>query len=568
MTATLPRRLGLARWAVIALGFAVAPLLAADDKAQPLSPDLALVPPDAIGFAHVRVAEMWRGELFRGIRETVEKAGPQAIQAFDRRFAPVSSSLDRVTAFLLPPEPGGNEPVPVVIFRTSKPFDPDKLVESLVPNAQPHPIEGGRYFTDVQSDVGLRVIDRQTFLIAPAKAPAKVFAVSPAKATGPLGTALAQAGTHKLTVAANTTLFPPGAVAQVPPPLQPLARAELFTLTADVASDVQFDLRVQYADADAAADAEKAARNGLEMARQQLGVARAELEKRLLAPSDGPAKISELPEAAAMLFGLGAIGQYDEILRTLPLQRQDNRLRLAMTVPIGNATTGVFATSMMVGMALPAVQKVRESGSGARAQNNLKQIALALHNYNDAYQGQLPAHAIYSKDGKKPLLSWRVAILPYVEQDALYREFHLDEPWDSEHNKKLIPKMPQVYLAPNAPPAKEPGLTHYQVFVGGGAVWERGPQHPGLPRTFVDGTSNTIMVAEAAEPVIWTKPDDLTYDPAKPLPKLGADPASPTFIVVMGDGSTRRVSRKALEKNLRAAITAAGNEVLPRDWDQ
>src|SRR5207249_1280691 len=123
---------------------------------------------------------------------------------------------------------------------------------------------------------------------------------------------------------------------------------------------------------------------------------------------------------------------------------------------------------------------------------------------------QLPAHAIYSKDGKKPLLSWRVAILPFIEQDELYRQFHLDEPWDSEHNKKLIQHMPQIYVSPNAPPAKEPGLTHYQVFVGGGAAWQRGPQPPGLPRTFVDGVSNTIMVAEAAEPVIWTKPDDLT----------------------------------------------------------
>jgi len=79
---------------------------------------------------------------------------------------------------------------------------------------------------------------------------------------------------------------------------------------------------------------------------------------------------------------------------------------------------------------------------GARkAKTNLKQIALAMHNYHDTY-GTFPPHAIYSKDGK-PLLSWRVMILPYIEQNNLYQQFHLDEPWDSEHNQKLMQQMPR-----------------------------------------------------------------------------------------------------------------------------
>src|SRR4051794_14898536 len=74
-----------------------------------------------------------------------------------------------------------------------------------------------------------------------------------------------------------------------------------------------------------------------------------------------------------------------------------------------------------------------------KSQNNLKQIALAFHNYESA-NGFSPAD-ISDKDGK-PILSWRVAILPYIEEDALPRQFKLDEPWDSENNKKLIEKMP------------------------------------------------------------------------------------------------------------------------------
>src|SRR5262245_59728137 len=77
------------------------------------------------------------------------------------------------------------------------------------------------------------------------------------------------------------------------------------------------------------------------------------------------------------------------------------------------------------------------------SQNNLKMVRLAMHNFHDA-MGRFPAATAYAKNGK-PLLSWRVAILPYIEEDALYRQFKLDEPWDSPHNKKLIAKMPKIY---------------------------------------------------------------------------------------------------------------------------
>jgi hypothetical protein len=233
--------------------------------------------------------------------------------------------------------------------------------------------------------------------------------------------------------------------------------------------------------------------------------------------------------------------------------------RLALTLD----ESAPVVASALAGM----VGNVRTSAAQAQAANNLKQIALAMHNHAGAYRDNLPAHAIYSKDGKTPLLSWRVAILPFIECDNLYKQFKLEEPWDSEHNKKLIPLMPKTFQIPNAPPTREPGMTHFQVFVGGGAAWERGTKPPGMPRTFVDGTSNTIVIAEAAEPVIWTKPDDLTYDPQRPLPKLGINPAL-GFLVAMGDGSVRRISPQITEKTLRAAITAAGQEALGPDWNR
>jgi hypothetical protein len=213
-------------------------------------------------------------------------------------------------------------------------------------------------------------------------------------------------------------------------------------------------------------------------------------------------------------------------------------------------------------MLLPAVQKVREAALRISDGNNLKNIGLALHAYHDI-NGRFPAAAIYSKDGK-PLLSWRVAILPYIEQQeqtpGLYQQFHLDEPWDSPHNKKLLDKMPKTYRHPRAG-SKGGHLTYYQVFTGKGAMFEG---KKGLSLTDLvngDGTTYTLLVVEAAEPVPWTKPEDLVYDPDKPLPKLsrlipGAVPA------LFADGSVRSLAYTISEKTLRALITWNGGETI------
>src|SRR5262249_49752206 len=90
------------------------------------------------------------------------------------------------------------------------------------------------------------------------------------------------------------------------------------------------------------------------------------------------------------------------------------------------------------------IEKIREVPAFVQHRDNLKKIGYAFHDFHNVNK-HLPAHAIYSNDGKTPLLSWRVAILPYIGEAALYREFKLDEPWDSAHNRKLIAKMPKLY---------------------------------------------------------------------------------------------------------------------------
>ena len=91
-----------------------------------------------------------------------------------------------------------------------------------------------------------------------------------------------------------------------------------------------------------------------------------------------------------------------------------------------------------------AVTSVQSAAERANSSNNLKQIGLGMHNYHDQ-NNKLPPPYLKTKDGK-PGLSWRV-ILPYIEQDFLYRQFKLDEPWDSPKNLALLNQMPQTYAS-------------------------------------------------------------------------------------------------------------------------
>ncbi len=196
-----------------------------------------------------------------------------------------------------------------------------------------------------------------------------------------------------------------------------------------------------------------------------------------------------------------------------------------------------------------AAARAAQPADRQASHNNLRQIGLAMHNYHDTLK-RFPAAAISSKDGK-PLLSWRVAILPYIEQGALYRQFKLDEPWDSEHNKKLLEKMPKIYEPVGGAQTKEPHSTFYRVFTGPGTVFE-GMRGVSLA-TITDGSANTALVVEASESVPWTKPDELVYEARKDLPKLGGLFRT-GFHVLMADGSVLWVRRNFDAPTLRSVI--------------
>jgi RNA polymerase sigma factor (sigma-70 family) len=202
----------------------------------------------------------------------------------------------------------------------------------------------------------------------------------------------------------------------------------------------------------------------------------------------------------------------------------------------------------------PANPMLRQMAAKNIAQNSMRQIGLAFHNYvND--NNKFPEN-IKDKNGK-PLLSWRVLMLPYLEQEALFRQFKLDEPWDSEHNKALISKMPKFFSVDDK--TEKNHTTAWQRWSGVGTAFE--PDNKLNFNDLTDGTSNTIFLAEAEETVPWTKPADLEFDANKPLPKLGTRFGN-EHQVVMLDGSSRSWPATAKEAMLKAFITRAGGEVV------
>ncbi|QEG22538.1 DUF1559 family PulG-like putative transporter [Mariniblastus fucicola] len=179
--------------------------------------------------------------------------------------------------------------------------------------------------------------------------------------------------------------------------------------------------------------------------------------------------------------------------------------------------------------------------------NQLRQIILAIHNFDSANR-HLPKN-ITDEEGK-PLLSWRVAILQFMDEPErkLYKRFKLDERWNSPHNIKLLEEMPDVYKCPILDSNTK---TAYLGFQGDGTIFE-----PGKKLSFsdiTDGTSNTLCVAQVNQfaAVEWTKPADVKFDPGTGT-QLAVVDGTVTFGLV--DGSVRKIAAKKLTASVRTSL--------------
>ncbi|WP_339728221.1 M56 family metallopeptidase [uncultured Gimesia sp.] len=245
-------------------------------------------------------------------------------------------------------------------------------------------------------------------------------------------------------------------------------------------------------------------------------------------------RVRTLEERLAVL---DAIDVAEKLVRSVEVKQEGENVSLTMSLP---ATSG----AQLVAALMPAITQAQKASIRTRSRNNVKQIMLALHKFHDKHK-HFPSAVLLGPDGKTPY-SWRVALLPFLDQQILYDEYNKNEPWNSEHNKKVLAKMPVVYRCP-----ADNGAENYTSYFGvvgqntmfgktgqlgkpgpfGGAL-AAGTDSRGVDnlagssldgvrlRDIVDGTSNTIAVVETKREIPWTKPEDLTYD-GKKLPKLG-----------------------------------------------
>ena len=241
-----------------------------------------------------------------------------------------------------------------------------------------------------------------------------------------------------------------------------------------------------------------------------------------------------------------------DILKEITVSQEGLSVRLALT-----KSDALIAR--LAEMSKQAAAGAQQAAAGAQGNNRLKQIGLALHNYHDTFRMLPPAEnpKHFNAEGK-PHLSWRVHILPFLGQAELFKQFHLDEPFDSPHNSPLSEKMPDLFKSPGV---VNPVYTTIVGFSGEGALFS------GKKVTFAnvaDGTSNTIAVIECRpdKAVVWTKPEDLPFNPADPL--MGVGPIPPEGLrVVLVDGSVRTLPANISAEVLKALITIAGGEPRP-----
>ena len=207
---------------------------------------------------------------------------------------------------------------------------------------------------------------------------------------------------------------------------------------------------------------------------------------------------------------------------------------------------------------LETLRKLLGAEPASDAPNSMKNLALAMHNFHDT-MGAFPAQSLVDQQGKR-LLSWRVMVLPYLDQYALYQEFHLDEPWDSEHNRTLIEKMPAVFRSAGG--NAKPGTTRFVAPLTKRSTMGRvGPSV--RIQDITDGTSNTIWLVQVDEShaVIWTKPDDLMIDEKDPIGST-IGPETKGFWTSLADGSVRFLSRDIDATTLMNLFSIDGGEVI------
>lgn len=518
-------RRGLGGAVAIALSLWLA-ALPAEEKQKPaaLPSDLAKIPSDGVFVVSGRIADLWGGF------KANEKDLAEASRMFEKGSGVPLEQAERITLAILAAPPRVE---PLIFLRTLKPYDRAKVL-SAGKFVKQEKYQGQTLF--LSEKYGASPIDDRSLVFGPPDLLRAWIDHPTPKGEGALTDALRlAAGKHALVCGLNVKAIHDSVGDKLPDeakPFLPLLEAHSGTLTVDLGEQSRAKLSLRFANEKDAQAAAKPAQTGLDLARVGL--------------DQGIAMLGKQTDTAEIL---AALKQARASLKSATIEQQGKMLQASSDLKFEIGTVKVAL--------LKAVKMTREAANRMKGQNNLRQLGLAVLNYESTY-AHYPARATYDKNGK-PMLSWRVTILPFIEQQALYMQFHLDEPWDSEHNKKLLAKMPEVYASPFDEKTLRDHTTYYQGFSGKDAFFDG---KNGTRIAFItDGTSNTIALVEASKAVPWTKPEDIPYDASKPLPKLGLR-ESKGFNAVFCDGSVRFIRNTIKAMTLRNLITRSDGNII------
>ncbi len=526
----------------------MAPAVRAQELSASEGPDLSYVTPGAVAAVVAfpsRVLEAPEMEMLP--HEVLTAIG-------EKELGLDPADVDQI---LVVAEVAGGPPLVAGVVRFSKPYQLDGLLPELAKKTTPGDLDGKPFLQGANPmEPSLYMPDDRTLLIGMGPMVEKMVANAKQPAAGPLSKLLSSTRTTG-DVTAVAVLEPVREMlsglmkmAPVPPPLEDVKQLPELIKAAKIELKVagimpQASIVLLAPDEAKAQQLEAVINKAIDFGQQ---MAMQQMSQQMGEPED--------PVEQATAQYMVRLNQY--MVKMLRPQRHGTVLSITQG---GEKSMQAATTGVLISMLLPAVQSAREAARRSMASNNLKQIGLAMHNHHDMYR-KLPAQAI-TDDSGKPLLSWRVKLLPLIEQNGLYEQFHLDEPWDSPHNKQLIAQMPAAYARPGNDPSS--GLTPYLAPVGEGTMWGTGKA-----ATFAamrDGTSNTIMVVEAEDEaaVPWTKPADWEFDPNNLLE--GVEDSRPGgFQVVLADGSSHFISNTIDPATLKALLTMAGGEPVDRNF--
>lgn len=563
-----PRPRGVARTGVWAAALLLAASWNASAWSAPakLPADLDLVPRDAAAFFHFRVADLWKTDVLADVRHFIERAGPEAMKTFKSKCVPDPATIDRVTVVALTPR-AFKDPFPsvdpeavsvVVIVRTNKPYNRLKLMEAL--EAREKIYNRNKYYFYEELWSGLVLVDELTFVIGTEDAVIQLLDMRKrGKADGPLQAALLEAaGKHHATIGLN-----PQAIAKetpfqgLPAPFSTLLDAHCGTLTLSMDKAFHAQLRLDYQQEDKAKDGEKALKQALDMARQGLTEPIGMLEKQMN-KNPGKVELAKVPQNFGCLLGLGVLREVDTLLKEAVITRKGNTVTLPFTyqrIQSANMYVLMLAGVSMVGVSSEATFRqvgavIGQAGLDPQ-ETHMKKIAEALEKYH-ADKGTYPPAAIYDKDGR-PVLSWRVALLPYLGEEGLYKEFRLNEPWDSLYNKKLLKRIPKAFQQKDSWRINRL-KTADLVFTGPTTIFT-GKQ--GTRKADIDKLTILLASVDQENAIYWTKPLDLPYQEGKPLPKLTGRYSGPSKVMLLG-GEFRSLDQQTDEKTIRNLIKRSG----------